>query len=328
MGPGEVSTTSVTNLIRVEAYALSDFSGRPYGAAYVKHTDTLGDVNISELNAMVTGLPLGKSYYMLAYIDTNGNGVRDEWESWGYGNYVGTDRKDVYTPRAYELASKDVNDGTVPQCVIYIEDADTNDNKIPDIWEWNKDGKLGGSSTVNSTVASPYIVTIDNNGTLSSVNIFHKLEPGAVGLPYYSALTEMQNGNTLSSLSLALAIAGINLNAVEVKPTVTITSFSLTDGIKLTVDPKATVDGKTFKPQVVKVSVTLTLKLQKTDKLDGTWEEVAAISKTFELSSGNTEIPAADLAAMNDAIKAVILTGGTSGFYRVLVDVPNAQVQP
>ena len=138
----------------------------------------------------------------------------------------------------------------------------------------------------------------------------------------------MQNGNTLSSLSLALAIAGINLNSVEVKPMVTITSFSLTDGIKLTVDPKATVDGKTFKPQVVKVSVTLTLKLQKTDKLDGTWEEVAAISKTFVLSSGNTEIPAADLAAMNDAIKAGISTGGTSCFYRVLVDVPNAQVQP
>ena len=323
MGPGKTNKT-----IRVEAFTKPDFAGRPVGVGYVGYTDSLSAINTVALNSIVSGLPLGKEYYLAAYIDTNDNGVRDEWESWGYGNYVGTDRKDVYTPRAYALADKAVNEGTVPDCVIYIEDADTNDNKIPDVWEWDKDGKLGGPSTVNSTVASPYIVTIDNNGTLSSVNIFHKLEPGAIGLPYYSALTEMQNGNTLSSLSLALAIAGINLNDVEVKPTVTITSFSLTDGIKLTVDPKATVDGKTFKPQVVKVSVTLTLKLQKTDKLDGTWEDVTAISKTFVLSSGNTEIPAADLAAMNDAIKAGISTGGTSCFYRVLVDVPNAQVQP
>lgn len=323
MGPGNTDKT-----IRVEAFTKPDFAGSPVGVGYVGYTDSLSAINTIALNSIVSGLPLGKEYYLAAYIDTNDNGVRDEWESWGYGNYVGTDRKDVYTPRAYALADKAVNEGTVPECVIYIEDTDVNNNKIPDVWEWDKDGKLGGSSTVNSTVASPYIVTIDNNGTLSSVNIFHKLEPGAVGLPYYSALTEMQNGNTLSSLSLALAIAGINLNSVEVKPSVTITSFSLTDGIKLTVDPKATVDGKTFKPQVVKVSVTLTLKLQKTDKLDGTWADVTAISKTFELSSGNTEIPAADLAAMNDAIKAGIATGGTSGFYRVLVDVPNAQVQP
>jgi hypothetical protein len=327
-GPGELSTTSVKNLIRVEAYSSADFSGKPYGAAFVKHTESIALANKVELNAIVTGLPLGKSYYMLAYVDTNGNGVRDSWESWGYGNFVGTERKDVYTPRSYELAAKDVNDGTVPDCVIYIEDADTNDNKIPDVWEWNKDGKLGGKSvSTDAYAASPYIVTIANGNTLSAVNLFVALDEKAISLPYYSALTKIANGDKLSAASLALAMAGIDLSDVDLEPQVTITAFSLTDGIKLKVDPKATIDGKTFAPSVVKVDVTLALTLEYADALNGTWAPVANISKTFTLSSDATEIPADDLKAMNDAIKAGISSSGTAGFYRVLVNVPSATLK-
>jgi hypothetical protein len=319
MGPGEVSTTSVRNLIRVEAYTSSDFSGRPCAVAYVKHTDTLDAENMVELNAMVTGLPLGKSYHMLAYIDTNGNGVRDEWESWGYGNFVGTDRKDVYTPRAYELASKEVHDGTVPDCVIYIEDADTNDNKIPDVWEWNKDGKLGGEHiTSDAYNMSPYFVTLNSNGAIAT-NIFFAIEAGTVDLPFYSVLTQMQNGNKLSAASLALAMAGIDLSKLDVKPEVKITSFSLTDGITIKVDPKAEINGETFKPTVVKVDVKLTLTLQKSDSLTDGWTNVKTISETFTLSSDATEIPSSKLEAMNTEIKSNI--SGSAGFYRIMVGV-------
>jgi hypothetical protein len=319
MGPGEVSTTSVRNLIRVEAYTSSDFSGRPCAVAYVKHTDTLDAENMVELNAMVTGLPLGKSYHMLAYIDTNGNGVRDEWESWGYGNFVGTDRKDVYTPRAYELASKEVHDGTVPDCVIYIEDADTNDNKIPDVWEWNKDGKLGGEHiTSDAYNMSPYFVTLNSNGAIAT-NIFFAIEAGTVDLPFYSVLTQMQNGNKLSAASLALAMAGIDLSKLDIKPEVKITSFSLTDGITIKVDPKAEINGETFKPTVVKVDVKLTLTLQKSDSLTDGWTNVKTISETFTLSSDATEIPSSKLEAMNTEIKSNI--SGSAGFYRIMVGV-------
>jgi hypothetical protein len=319
MGPGEVSTTSVTNLIRVEAYTSSDFSGKPIACAYVKHADSRALANTVELNAMVTGLPLGKSYYMLAYIDTNGNGVRDDWESWGYGNFVGTDRKDVYTPRAYELASKEVHDGTVPDCVIYIEDADTNDNKIPDVWEWNKDGKLGGEHiTSDAYNMSPYFVTLNRNGAIAT-NIFFAIEAGTVDLPFYSVLTQMQNGNKLSAASLALAMAGIDLSKLDVKPEVKITSFSLTDGITIKVDPKAEINGGTFKPTVVKVDVKLTLTLQKSDSLTDGWTDVKTISETFTLSSDATEIPSSKLEAMNTEIKSDI--SGSAGFYRIMVGV-------
>lgn len=327
MGPGKVVTDSVAGLIRVEAYTSDDFSGRPFGVSYVRHVDTLAAADKVELNALVTGLPLGRKYYILAYLDTNGNGKRDEWESWGYGNYVGTDRKDVYTPRVYELASKEVNDGTVPECVVYLEDADTNDNKIPDVWEWNKDGKLGGESVSSgAAVASPYIVTIPDGSSYQTVNLFVSLDSSAIGLPYYSTLVQMSNGGTLSAASLALALAGIDLGDIDLKPAVTITSFSLTDGITIKVDPKATINGKTFKPAAVGVSVTLSLRLEFASSLIGTWTEVASVSKTFGLSSDVTEIPAADLADMNAAIKAGIATSGTAGFYRVVVEIPSAVI--
>jgi hypothetical protein len=310
MGPAEIKN------IRVEAYASPDFSGKPMAVTYAKNTEAIDSVNKNSLNAIVEALPLGKDYYICAYIDTNENRTRDLGESWGYGNFIGTDRKDPYTPRAYALANREINDGTVPQCVIYIEDADIDNNKLPDAWEYATTGKFGGVNNV--TTSSPYFVTLDPNGAIAE-NIFFAIEAGTVDLPFYSVLTQMQNGNKLSAASLALAMAGIDLSKLDVKPEVKITSFSLTDGITIKVDPKAEINGETFKPTVVKVDVKLTLTLQKSDSLTDGWTNVKTISETFTLSSDATEIPSSKLEAMNTEIKSDI--SGSAGFYRIMVGV-------
>jgi hypothetical protein len=66
MGPGNTDNT-----IRVEAFTKPDFAGSPVGVGYVGYTDSLSAINTIALNSIVSGLPLGKEYYLAAYIDTN-----------------------------------------------------------------------------------------------------------------------------------------------------------------------------------------------------------------------------------------------------------------
>ena len=285
-GPGKV-----TDRIIVEAYASPDFCGTPLSVGYVKHTDTLADADRIEINAELAGLYTKGVCYIRAFLDTNGNGVRDEWESWGYGNYVGTDRKDVYTPYAYTFDEYRVN-GHVPTAVVYIEDADTNGNKLPDVWEWNKSGKLGGVTGV--TAASPYVVTISETGAVAT-NLFCLCESGTFNLPYYSALTKFLNGGSISSVSLALAMAGIDLDMLDTVPDVRIVEFSNDGTIKLAVDARATVDGETLVPRAITITAKVILALEMTTSLDApVWTPAATASTTVEVG-GETTVDAAAL---------------------------------
>ena len=317
MGPGTVSTTSVKGLIRVEAFTNHDFSGEPYGIGYVRHVDTLAATNLVELNAFVEGLPIGRTYYLRAFIDTNGNGRRDIWESWGYGNYVGTDRRDVYTPRAYELAGKTEASFDVPEAVIYIEDCDTNDNKVPDVMEWNED--TGLLASVAAPVAdSPYVIGFDGT-TWTADNAYLALDTGVAKLPFYSELTKMSDEASLSAVSLALAMSGIDPSALDVDPVVRISEFSLANGVKVAVLPRATVDGETLKPTIVSFTATIKLTLQHVDELSGEWTDVATVTDTFDLSEDQVELDPAKLSALNDKIKAYV--AGKSGFFQVKAEL-------
>ena len=285
-GPGKV-----TDPIRVEAYASPDFCGKPLSVGYVKHTDTLADTDRIEINAELVGLNINGTCYIRAFLDTNGNGVRDEWESWGYGNYVGTDRKDVYTPYAYTFDEYRTN-GHVPTAVVYIEDADTNGNKLPDVWEWNKNGKLGAVTGV--TAASPYVVTITASGAVAT-NLFCLCESGTFNLPYYSALTKFINGGSISSVSLALAMAGIDLDMLDTVPEVRIVEFTNDGNIKLAVDAKATVDGETLVPRAIAITAKVTLALEMATSLDApVWTPAATAQTTVEVG-GETTVDAATL---------------------------------
>ena len=310
-GPGHVMTDYGPGIIRVQAFTTPDFSGRPVAETYVKHlkdefgVNSLNATNRIEINALLTGLAKGGEYYVRAFIDTELDGARADWESWGYGNYIGTTRKDLYTPRAYKLAAKTADDMKVPDCVIYIEDADTNHNKLPDVWEWNKDGQLGGAHTVGVSTDSPYIVTVDGDEA-KAANLFTVVDDGLVQLPYYSAVTKMANGDALSSLSLALAMYGVDLDEVAMQPEVKITSFSLADGIALEVKPRATVDGEMLIPKAVKVSAKITLILEGANDLGGPWDPAGSAEVMVELDREQTTIPQEKLQELNDQLKSAI----------------------
>ena len=83
-------------------------------------------------NAFMRGLTPG-SYYLRAFIDSNGNGVRDSWESWGYGNYYGEQ------PSLYNARPVTVSFSTqMPSIQIIIEDCDEDQDWFPDSWEYEQ----------------------------------------------------------------------------------------------------------------------------------------------------------------------------------------------
>ena len=318
MGPGAVSTNGMRHVVRVEAYDSPDFSGMPVAAGYVMNTNTMAATDKIALNALVKGLPKGGEYYVLAYLDSNGDGVRQAWESWGYGCYVGDpDRRDVYTPRAYGVAMDAAGDLVTPTCVVYLEDADTNGNKLPDSLE--VDAATGEFTGTNVTaVSSPYIVTVGTNGVIAATNIFAAIEKDIVALPYYSALVEMENGGSMASASLALAMSGVNLAALSVEPRVAITDFDPTVGISVEIDPGAKIDHETLVVSEVTVSVELNVTVEYTTSLAAAWTPIATVPVTLSSISGVTSFAATDPAmfGINSAIKTTA-TSYPSAFFRI-----------
>ena len=129
---GTARTSDLTNLIVVEAFENADFTGAPAARMRVADTASISDYyDLTTTNVALRGIAPG-DYYLRAYADLNNNGVRDNWEPWGYANYVGTDAVSIYTPADVTVTDEMM---AYPSVTIYIEDCDTNKNEIPDCSE-------------------------------------------------------------------------------------------------------------------------------------------------------------------------------------------------
>ena len=143
-GPSEViaacDSASIAGKVRLQAFTTADFSGVPASQTFVTNRAEIANASHTMANAKLIGLPAG-TYYLRAYIDTNGNFEKDEWESWGQAT-----------------VSVTVGAGLVAPVVgLYIEDADTNQNWVPDAIEY-VDGALTNTSY---SISLPSGLTID-----------------------------------------------------------------------------------------------------------------------------------------------------------------------
>lgn len=88
----------------------------------------------------VRGLPSDDPVYLMAYFDLNGNGQRDVWEPWGYV-YTGKASEDgyYYDPKGVQPRLT----GTDIAAEFYLQDVDTDNDKLADSWEWLQ-GRLNG----------------------------------------------------------------------------------------------------------------------------------------------------------------------------------------
>jgi hypothetical protein len=155
----------LTGRVKVQAYRTASFTGMPEAEYTLAGTDlaALTSLVAPVVNARLYGLQesgVAGSYYLCAYIDHNGNDVRDPWESWGYANHYGVDAEMPYMARAVDV----VYSAEAPRLDIVIEDADTDQDWVPDAWEYEQNpagdflGLVGPSTgAAGDTEINPYL---------------------------------------------------------------------------------------------------------------------------------------------------------------------------
>jgi len=133
------ATAMLTGRVKVQAYRTASFTGLPEAEYTLAGSDisALTSLAAPVVNARLYGLQesgVAGPYYLCAYIDHNGNGVRDPWESWGYANDYGVNAALPYTARPVEV----LYSAAAPRVDIVIEDADTDQDWVPDAWEYEQ----------------------------------------------------------------------------------------------------------------------------------------------------------------------------------------------
>ena len=125
--------------IRVQAFRSKSFNGDPDASLLVSAPADASMGNFSPVEVRLYGLELGIDYYVRAYIEQGGDPLaRDKWESWGY--YRSSDDADnPFMPVAAQAQRSD-NVGTPYE--ITIGDCDTDNDLLPDAWEWTKVGNF------------------------------------------------------------------------------------------------------------------------------------------------------------------------------------------
>ena len=315
-GPAAV-TNDAAAVIRVRAYASPDFTGAPVGGGFVDKSVTDG------VNCRLLGLPKGM-YYLQAFIDSNGNGVCDKWESMGY-----LCQRDGTTANWLNPVAVTVGDavGASEAVTIYLEDADTDGDNLPDAWEYvtatadqRKDGSfLTAKGVGNLTLAGAGEIAVDSNltkGLLGVQYVNGELVPTA-GLAS-EILTAFRSSASFAALMMGVAPnltigadGSLCQNPLVTDGTLAITGLAF-DAAAGTVE--LTVAGDVTAPEAVasaiyqvKVGSTVTVKVLHTATLAGKWQEVATIPVTVS----------------GDSLDGNVLTvkvpdvSATGGFYKV-----------
>ncbi len=316
-GPAVV-TNDPNAIVRVRAYTSPDFTGAVVGGGYVTTEDADG------ANCRLVGLPAG-SYYLQAFIDSNGNGVWDKWESMGYLCSRGGSTADYLNPVAVTVGSAV---GASEPVTIYIEDADTDCDNLPDAWEYvmatpdeRKNGTFLAAKGVNRlTISGAGEVAIDS--TLTSNLLF---EVNRERVPTAGLASGIQDA-FLSSPAFAALAMGVSPNltvgadgALCQNPLVedgTLVISDLTfDAANETVN--LTVEGAVQQPKAVNSSVyrvtvgsTVKVTVLHTATLAEAWKPVA--TRTITVSGDS--LKAGAISVPMDGAKT------SGGFYKVEIE--------
>ena len=300
-GPGTFSTdVSKTNgILRVEAYTTPDFSGDPAGRTFVRDFNSVTNAD-SEVKVTIAGLYPG-SYYIRAYIDSDGDFKHSNWESWGYACYRGdVDPDAIYAPKAVTA-----NYGqSAPTAIVYVEDADVDQDCLPDIWEYDE---AGADKTDFLLKKGP--VENSSNGYISVSPELLDAMDALVNGGKSGSRTFASNSRAVPKTLAALMIGKDSVDPEIDEKTLAIKSLSLEDGeVKLVLGAEA--DDPTVGTVFVsdgKVRATIVVKYA--DSLGGEWNSVEVpIEKDIEDGSVSEEI--------NLSLKALGLDA-SKGFFKV-----------
>ena len=301
-------------LVRVQAFDTPDFSGDPLAATVATNAAQLADTADIVSAVRLVGLKMGGVYYVRAFIDSNGNGVKDDWESWGCVNFLGEQADDISAPKAVAL---EVSSVKAPVCGLFIDDADTDGDYLPDAWEYAKAGWTGAWEHVKdleSASVDPDGKIVFRGSTYEGIAGISSGLPGA-SLTVFNNLTVAAEMLGLTGQTTIGAIrAAVKKNVVKDSVKITSLVFDQANGeIILMVDAEVaeSVAGKlltqwyTIDPSD---EVEVTVKVFKVDSLGKNWPDVPEVTKTVRFGK-------------NAQTVTVDLDGDySSGFFKVVVE--------
>ena len=276
-GPGvfDVASSKVEGKIRVEAFTSPDFSGVPAGRTFITNLASVTD-SVHVRNVRIAGLAAG-TYYVRAYIDSDGDFKRSAWESWGYAcNRGDTETGAIYAPTGFK-----VGDGiAAPLVSLYVEDADVDQDALPDVWEYDEaEGaedfllKNGPMENANDGYIAVNPELVSDITRVAAVN-------GAGGMLSLAASGYMPS-------AMAAMMLGVDSVEPEIEDgTLGITAFSLEgDTVKLTVGAKADdpLAGSVF---VRNNKVTAKVAVFHATKLEEGFAELKTVDVTFDIEDG------------------------------------------
>jgi hypothetical protein len=288
--------------VRLEAFTTADFSGENSSRVVVTNKADIADSAKTIPNAKLIGLPAG-TYYVRAYIDSNNNFKKDNWESWGSA-----------------VESVTVGAGiAMPNVGLYIEDADTDDDWVPDAYEFAQNGSLD-SNDGDAVVSGEFILSDKLSGAVNAGGFDAGVSTTLSGVTlsafqYADAMSTLLGGKVSgekSSLDAIRAAVEKTIKGDSVKIT-SITFDPVKGKVVLAVDAEVvdSIAGKIFSKIydfTSPDSVDVTVKVFKKESLvQANWTLVETKSCTI----GKTE-----------QYVEVGLSGGdyTSGFYKVEIE--------
>jgi hypothetical protein len=214
------------NIVRVQAFTTPSFSGQPVGEAYVTDVSSIASDAMIATNAIIRGVPCG-SYYVRAFVDTDADGSKADWESWGYACSVGEPNVSaVWTPKPVTVSYDD----KVPTATVFIEDADTDNDGFPDGWEWNTHGNL----TTQGTISGDTFFAAVNPNLATTLPAYSQVASalGRSGSANYPQIVQLMSA---SPLVMAKLLSGEDSVVPDETTAVRIKTFSLENGLELEV---------------------------------------------------------------------------------------------
>ena len=292
--------------VRVQAFTSPDFTGIPVAAGYVKRKSATLAVTgaLPEANCTIIGLPAGK-YYLRAFIDSDKDGECDDWESSGYLCARDGGTSDFMVPTAITIGP-DI--GLSDLSVIYIEDADTDCDGLPDSWEYAKYGSLSakGIELLSETPAGEALVNMRLSGAL---DLRAGAKVPAAGLAAKLRSSLLNNAGVLA-LASGAPIDGEGSFADAISATVSekLAADGVDGKVTIAVDVEteaADVSSVLLAASDAGIPVKATV-FWKQSLADTVWQTLG--SKEFTTGSGEEEISVGEAGA------------GTSGFFKVVVE--------
>ena len=99
------------------------------------------------------GLKAG-TYTVFAFVDSNGNGVADDWETQGFGFYGGNASPVVIPSTAIPIVV--TNGASVVGVNVVLHDRDTDRDLLPDVWEYETYGSLTSQTGYDAAASNAY----------------------------------------------------------------------------------------------------------------------------------------------------------------------------